>query len=320
MTPQDLITLCKGHKVWIQTHNYPDPDAISTAFGLQQLLRHYEIKSHILYYGKIDKLSSQKLLKLCGISMHSYDDIRDTMHEEDMIILVDCQKGTSNTLNLIGDERAVIDHHPVVDGSYEYADLRITGACASIISSYYQELGIRPSKKVATALLYGLKMDTFQFSRGVTPFDIHMFSYLFNFIDPALLKGLETNNMEFSDLKAYGAAIENIQVFGNMAFSHVDFICPDALVAILSDFLLSLEEIDVVCVYARRRDGMKVSVRSERPDVHAGSLAREALDGWCKAGGHAVMAGGSIPGDIVKEFGDGFDEAIVGRFLKVLNM
>lgn len=33
---QDLVTLCQGHLVYIQTHNFPDPDAIASAYGLQK--------------------------------------------------------------------------------------------------------------------------------------------------------------------------------------------------------------------------------------------------------------------------------------------
>ena len=35
---QSLIDLCKGRRVYIQTHNFPDPDAIASAFGLQRFL------------------------------------------------------------------------------------------------------------------------------------------------------------------------------------------------------------------------------------------------------------------------------------------
>ena len=41
----DLIALCQGNPVYIQTHNFPDPDAIATAFGLQKLLEEYGITS-----------------------------------------------------------------------------------------------------------------------------------------------------------------------------------------------------------------------------------------------------------------------------------
>lgn len=30
----ELIELCKDKRVYIQTHNYPDPDALASGFGL----------------------------------------------------------------------------------------------------------------------------------------------------------------------------------------------------------------------------------------------------------------------------------------------
>jgi nanoRNase/pAp phosphatase (c-di-AMP/oligoRNAs hydrolase) len=83
---------------------------------------------------------------------------------------VDSQKNSGNITDFIGDEIAVIDHHPTfVQSSYLYAELEITGACASLIARYYRELGITPDGNTASALLYGLRMDTLQFSREAMP-------------------------------------------------------------------------------------------------------------------------------------------------------
>lgn len=295
MNVKSLIELCKDKIVWIQTHNFPDPDAIASAFGLQQLLKHFDISARICHEGQIDKLSSTKMLSLCGITMFPYSEISEIMNEDDMIILVDCQKNSGNTTDLIGDEMAVIDHHPTfVKIEYKYEDLRITGACSSLIADYYRAIDLEPDTKTATALLYGLRMDTLQLSRGVTEYDIEMYFYLFRYADQDLLRQLETNNMEFADLQAYGSAIENFRCFGKVCFSYLDFACPDALVASLSDFLLALIEIEVVIVYAKRERGYKFSIRSERDDVDAGDLANRALSVWGNGGGHATMAGGFV--------------------------
>jgi len=294
--PQALVRLCQGRKIYIQTHNFPDPDAISSAFGLKKLLAHFGIESVLCHEGSIDKLSSVKLLKYCNIEIHPYCELKDTMKEEDYIVLVDCQKESGNTTDLIGDEVAAIDHHPtVVPIEYKYSDLRITGSCCSIIANYFKVSGIEPDAQTATALLYGLRMDTLQFSRGVTSFDIEMYGYLNTFVDSNLLTELETNNMEFSDLKAYDIAINNIQVYGKVGFSYLNIPCPDALVATLSEFILSLVEVEVAIVYAIRDNGYKFSIRSERSDVHSGDLARKALSAYGNGGGHATMAGGFAP-------------------------
>lgn len=291
-----LIRLCRGHTVYIQTHDFPDPDAIASAFGLQKLLARYEIPAALCYDGRIDKLSASKMLTAFGIEMTSRAQAAGTMHAEDYIICVDSQKFNGKTTDLIGDEVACIDHHPTFTPvEYRYQDIRTVGACATLIAQYFASSGSAPDRDTATALLYGIKMDTLQFSRGVTPLDIAMFGYLFDYADSAMLGQLERNNMEFSDLKAYGMAIDNIRIYGKAGFTYLDYACTDAMVAILSDFILSLKEVEIAVVFSHRPDGIKLSVRSEMEGVHAGRMTHAVLKGFGSGGGHAGMAGGLIP-------------------------
>ena len=56
MNPLDLVEILKNHTVYIQTHNFPDPDAIASAFGLQQFLAYHGVNATLCYDGKIDRL------------------------------------------------------------------------------------------------------------------------------------------------------------------------------------------------------------------------------------------------------------------------
>lgn len=315
----DLIALCQGHFVYIQTHNFPDPDAIASAYGLQKLLESYGIASALCYDGQIDKLSASKMLDAFHIQMLPYEELAGNMQESDWIICVDTQKHAGNVTDFIGNEVACIDHHPTfVPMEYLYEDIRITGACATLIAEYFAQSGIKPDSETATALLYGIKMDTLQFTRGVTELDIAMFAFLFPLCDQETLSDLERNNMEFSDLKAYGASIESIELYDKVGFSCIPFSCPDALIAILSDFILALIEVDVAVVFSIRKDGVKLSVRSEDPDVHAGDLLHDALEGIGSGGGHAAMGGGFIGKDYLPEGGRYSREFVRNLFLKTL--
>ena len=315
----NLIDFCRSKTVYIQTHNFPDPDAIASAFGLQALLAHYQVPSVLCYHGKIDKLSTRKMTKLLRISILSYAELQDSMRPEDLIICVDSQKNGGNILDFTGDEIACIDHHPSYSKiGYLYSDIRMTGSCATIIAEYYQKLNVPMSADVATALLYGLKMDTAHFTRGVTELDLDMFRFLFPLADHEKLDDLGKNTMEFSDLKAYGSAIENIEVYGNVGIASISFECPDALIAIVADFILSLEEVEVAIIYSYRAKEIRFSVRSECPSVHAGDLIRQALQGLGNGGGHAEMAGGSISAECLPQLGPFPDEAIRDRFLRVI--
>ena len=316
---KELAALCDGKHVYIQTHNFPDPDAIASAFGLQRLLELHDIQSTICYDGRLDKLSASEMLEAFQIEMFPYEALRPDLSEQDYIICVDAQKHAGNITGFVGEEVACIDHHPTfVPMEYCYQDIRPVGACATLIAQYFQQLGRNPDRAVATALLYGLKMDTLQFTRGVTELDIAMFAFLFPHCDQEKLSDLERNNMEFSDLKAYGAAIENIEIYDKTGFSCIPFSCPDALIAILSDFILSLIEVEVAIVFSFRADGVKLSVRSEDPDIHAGNLLHEALKDVGSGGGHASMGGGLINNDRLPELGNFPKDSIRNLFLTVL--
>lgn len=291
-----LVEILSGGNVYIQTHNYPDPDAIASAFGLQRLLAHYGIQAKICYDGTAEKLSAQVMLNNFGIEMISVREL-EGMSAQDKIVTVDSQKYNSNLTDLIGDEVACIDHHPtMIACDYEYKDIRIVGACASLIAEYYFENGVIPEKHVASALVYGIKMDTADFSRGMTQFDVEMYAKLFPYADNDLLDRMKINTIEFADLKAYGSAIENIRVYGNVGYAYIPFECPDALIAMISDFILALDIIEFSVVYAVRGDGYKFSVRSEIPEMHAGKIMQAAMNGIGSGGGHARMAGGFADG------------------------
>ena len=315
---RNLIALCQNKRVYIQTHNFPDPDAIGSAFGLQRLLLRYSIPSKICYDGKIDKLSTEKMLETLGIELFSAEEIGPELRDDDCIICVDSQKSAGNMTDFTGDEIAAIDHHPTyIEVPYRYSDIRPVGACSTIITQYYRDRGLTPEPAAATALLYGIKMDTLNFSRGVTEEDIGAFSFLLPCIDMRAMVQLELNKLEFQDLKAYGAAIENIKVYGYFGFSRIPFPCPDAMVAILSDFILSLVEVEVAVIYCAREDGLKFSVRSERDDVDAGELTRRALEGFGSGGGHATMAGGLIPVENLRLLGNYPDDFLRERFMSM---
>ena len=228
------------------------------------------------------------------------------------IICVDSQKGAANIKDLEGDEIACIDHHPFIEvEGLVLHDVRKVGSCATMIASYFRELSVEPDLITATVLLYGLKMDTLNFTRGVTDEDIIVFSWLLKRCDRELLSRLEHDSMEYTDLKAYGAAIQNIEVYGKLGIAMIPFSCPDALIATISDFILALDAVDVAVVYAKREDGFRFSARSEIPvRVNAAELLSTVLAGYGDGGGHAFMAGGFIPEANIHGLGPDPDEKL----------
>ena len=317
--PMKLVSLLEGHRVFLQTHNFPDPDAISSAFGLQEFLAYHGVESKICYVGSIDRLNTRKMMEVFGIEILSYEDIPD-MNIDDYIVNVDCQKPNANTADLPGDEVACVDHHPIfkMQDDYMYVDIRTCGACASIVAQYYKDTDTPISPDVATALVYGIKMDTDDLIRGTTTLDMDMMAYLFEYLDSAKLNAMYKSTIEFQDLKAYGAAIENIVLYDFVGFTYIPFDCPNSLVAIISDFILALDVVDVAIVYSVNSDGLKFSVRSERADVDAGRLVYNALSGIGTGGGHAAMAGGFVGHNWREKVGTGYRKKIEEIFMNSL--
>ncbi len=291
---EKLIDICKTKKnIYIQTHDYPDPDAVSSAFALKTLLELNSVEAKIVYVGKIDRISTERMVSLFRIDIQSFD---GNYNDGDNIILVDSQNKAGNVTINGGNVFASVDHHPTgVPCEYEYQQLNLIGACASVLTNEYIETNTEMPEDVATALLYGLKMDTLNFTRGTTETDISCFSYLLCHSDKENLRFLETSNLILSDLKAFGLAIENIKVIADIGISFVPFDCPDGLISALSDFMLSIDEISISIVFSQREYGIKLSVRSILPYVDAGVLTKHALAGIGSGGGHPSFAGGFIP-------------------------
>ncbi|MCR4611323.1 MAG: DHH family phosphoesterase [Lachnospiraceae bacterium] len=304
----------KTKKVFIHTHDFPDPDAFASAYGLQELLRYYGIESTICYGGVIERSSLLSMLKAFDITGDPRTD-----HTEEFLdavnILVDSQLNNSNLVFTPGEDVYCIDHHPTFsDATYIWSDIRHVGACSSIIISYYKEANITMNQNVASALCYGLKMDTNDFNRGCTGFDIEMFNEVFEFCDYEKVTYINHNQLELSDFEAFKAAINNITTKGHFGFSYIPFQCPSTLIAIISDFLLSTEEVKISIVYSKLDDVMKLSVRCEEKGVSAGNLVHDALSGIGNGGGHPTMAGGVIFKESLAQM-DNVEDEIIKRFL-----
>ena len=128
--------------VYIQPHNFPDHDAIASAFGLKHFFKTQGLESIITYDKDIQRDSLKKMISDLNIPLVPRDEA--AMTEKHKIVLVDGCKGNSNVTDLIGDEVGVIDHHNVLSpDDVEFSDIRPDyGACATIVWSYFNEYGL----------------------------------------------------------------------------------------------------------------------------------------------------------------------------------
>lgn len=293
----ELLQQIHREHVYIQTHNFPDPDAIASAYGLQRLLEYRGVKSTICYKGKIDRYSTGKLLEIIGIELLEVEHLEEILTDEEEVILVDAQRGNSNIIDIKGEEIICIDHHPVNEKSvYLFSDIRPeVGACATIIAQYFYENHVPMDWKIATTLTYGIRIDTNNLARGVSKMDMEMMYRLYDVCRMDVIHMLENSSLCFEDLVAYASAISSIEVYDDISFADTGADCPEALIANVSDFMLALVEVTFSVVYSRKEEGIKLSVRSQQAELDAGKITAAALCGIGNGGGHASMAGGFVP-------------------------
>ena len=294
----------EGKRLFILTHNFPDADALSSAFAIQYLLKTAEIPAEIVYGGRIDRSGTEKMVDIFGIRASGH---KGCFSEEDAVIFTDCQAGNGNTTFSGGIALACMDHHPTMPGNfsrYRFMNRAETGACATLALEMLLERMEEIPRDVAGALLYGLEMDTLNFTRGVTKRDIDAFGFLYDKVDAAKLQHVQTSQLIASDLKAYGSAITNMRIVSDIGISYVPFDCPDGLIGALADFMLGLDEVSVSIIFSRRTNGIKLSVRTILPYIDAGKFVNEALQGIGSGGGHAMFAGGFIPNESIVKFSE----------------
>lgn len=281
--------------LYIQTHNFPDHDALATAFGLQSLLAKLNKPATIIYDGLVERSSLKELCARMGIEAWQVKEV--DLRPEDKIVIVDGCKYNKNVTDLIGDEIGIIDHHEVTaPEDVLYIDIRPDyGACVSIIFDYYREAGLSLSSKMASVFLCGLQMDTQFMTRGVSLRDLELYTTCYSLADIRLVNQLLRNYIQQEDLKFYKRAIEHLWIKDGFAFCYFDEGCNQNLLGIIGDFLLSLREADLVFLCAKNNEQINFSVRSEVKRWHAAQIIQTLLKGRGYGGGHAEMAAGIIP-------------------------
>ncbi len=303
--------------VFVQPHDVPDPDAIASAFGLRYLLSRFGVESRVVYEREYEKIDTLRMVELLGIEL-SLASVVSSIDTEDWLVIVDGQKGNANIVDLHCVEVAAIDHHELrTDASYRYSDIRPeVGSCSSIIADYFFEANEVPPRLVATALMYGIFVDTDNLTRSVSELDARMFYQLHEHSDADLIRRLRCSQITRNDLALYAEAFRTAEIYGKLGFLRLTD-ADDSLVGSANDIVLSLDEVDVSIAYSLRADGVKVSVRSIMEAIRADDLARAVVAGLGFGGGHTHMAGGFIPASALPP-GKSIDTLIKHRSISYL--
>jgi nanoRNase/pAp phosphatase (c-di-AMP/oligoRNAs hydrolase) len=293
---------------------WADPDALASALALKRLLWRKVQSVAIAHFNEIkrfDNLTMVRLLKIPLVRLHKVDGSSFSK-----IALVDGQPDHNEAFADF-DYDVIIDHHPQTTSLHvPFLDIRPDyGAVATMMTEYLRAARIRPAKSLATALLFGIRVDTDNFESGVAEEDIKAFRYLFPHADMNLLRKIEVADMRAEDLNYFQLALENKQIIDGKIFSHLGQIeSPDNLV-LIADFFTRLHEIAWVVVSGVYRKTLVVIIRNDGFRKDAGAGARSAFGRLGSAGGRRSKARAEIPlTNLPKRF-EKKDAASLGRFV-----
>jgi len=163
------------------------------------------------------------------------------------------------------------------------------------MTQYLMELDIPVSKTVATALLYGIRADTRDFKRNVTPQDLNYAAFLLPLTDADLLDKITSPSVSLETIEIIGNAIRNRKINSGYLFSNVGYIRNRDALPQAADMLIHLEGVNTALVYGITDQNIIISARNKDIRLHLGNVMAEAFGSIGEAGGHATMAAAMIP-------------------------
>jgi nanoRNase/pAp phosphatase (c-di-AMP/oligoRNAs hydrolase) len=191
----------------------------------------------------------------------------------------------------------VVDHHPEQFNYHSHIkDIRPSyGATSTILLEYLLCTNSSIGQRLGTALLYGIKSDTFALSREVNEWDVLAFSYLYPLANQNLMRRIERPELPPAALDALSIALKNRRVIDKVAFVNLGRVERDDLIPQMADFSLSFEGIEWAFVSGIYDSNYIISVRNVGYVRAAGRVLKEAFGDIGSAGGHASMAKAIIP-------------------------
>jgi nanoRNase/pAp phosphatase (c-di-AMP/oligoRNAs hydrolase) len=280
----------------VVTHDNPDPDAIASAVALQRLTERAGGEGDICYYGNISHQENRAFVNLLEFDLRNLEDGADIGEYAGVALVDHSRAGVNDGLPEETDVDIVIDHHPPrLPVEARFVDLRSdVGATSTLLVDYYRRLDVTPDEATATGLLFGIRVDTDEFTREVSPDDFEAAAFLLPHADFGTLERIDSPSVSADTLETIGRAIRNRKRHGPALVSGVGYLTDRDALAQAADRLLDLEDVTTTFVYGVDDGTVYVSARARGTDGDLGETLREAFGQIGSAGGHAGMAGAQL--------------------------
>lgn len=294
-----LSSLDGRQRLLICPHDDPDPDAIAAAWAMSLLLETtLGAEVTIGFEGIIGRAENRAMVRELSVPLRRLA-VLDS-GQFDGVVLVDTQPGFGNhSAPTDPPVVACVDHHSRGDGGKDVAwyDVRPDAETTSTIAlGYLIQAGIEVKPPLATAILYALKTDTQDFSRGASDRDLAAYRYVFERADHRILGAIVNPRLDPTYFRILRDAIERTQIYDHVAVLFFDTLAYPDLVAEMADFFVRRRGTDWALCGGVFGETLRFSLRTENERARAGTVARMlAVPRGGSAGGHGATAGGQIP-------------------------
>ncbi|MBQ9119049.1 MAG: DHH family phosphoesterase [Lachnospiraceae bacterium] len=289
-----LETLEKYNDIVIQMHDNPDADAVGSGYAIYRYFQAKGKRVRLIYGGRqpITKSNMKLLLQELAIPVEYVQELE----APELLLTVDCQYGEGNVQRFEAQNIAMIDHHNTGRVSDAMSEIRShIVSCATICYDLLLAEGfdVNADIRIATALYYGLYMDSKELSEIRHPLERDMIDFLH--YDRVLVRRLNHANFTIDEMETAGIAMIRHSYDENKRLSIIKSNpCDPNILGLVGDLVLQVDSIDVCIIFNECPGGFKLSVRSCAPDVAANELARFLTAGIGDGGGHLDKAGGFI--------------------------
>ncbi len=299
-------------KLGIFMHDNPDPDAIASAVALERMAESVGIKAETCYFGAISHQENRAFVNLLDLDLRNFEEGADLSEFAGLALVDHSSPGVNDQLPEETPIDIIIDHHPPNHPvEAQFVDLRSgVGATSSLLADHLEQLGILPDERVATGLLYGIRVDTKDFIREVSEADFEAAAFLLPHANTSTLERVETPSINADTFETISRAIRNRELDGTVLASCVGSLSDRDALSQAADRLLNMEGVTVTLVFGFIDGTVYVSARARGTDVELGETMRAAFGQIGSAGGHADMAGAQIPLGLLGEVEDDEEESL----------
>lgn len=292
-----LQALLKRDENWLILIN-ADPDAMAGALAFTRLVRE---KVHSVTLARINDISrpdNLAMIRYLRIPVSRWEPMLERGFHR--FALIDSQPHHSPAFADIPFS-VIIDHHPLAPTPFPapFTDIRPEyGATSTILTEYLYNARIRPGRRLAVALQYGIRTDTNTFGRNSSEVDMRAYHYLSRFSEPSLLLRILRSEYLPEWLPYFSRAFEHLRRCGKGHFTFLEEVeSPDILV-VVADFFLRVHGLRWVAVCGVHHEknaensanDKLVTVFRGDGDIDLGKVAVSAFGMFGSAGGHKSMA------------------------------